>query len=87
MQESKREWKRTHIPAPLFYSVSSLLGYVRQGFKETLDITYEEYEQKVVWKLNENASGVLKSVYIQHIGQSLGFNMSLPFTKVPCRQK
>ena len=48
IQESKRKWKKTHIPASLFYSVSGLLSHVRQGFKETFDITYDEYEQKVV---------------------------------------
>ena len=26
----------------------------------TLDITYDEYEQKVIWKLKINASGVFK---------------------------
>ena len=41
-QESKRKWKRTHIPTSLFYSVSSLLDYVRQGFKETFNITCDE---------------------------------------------
>ena len=60
IQESKRKWKRTHIPTSLFYSMSSLLDYVRQGFKETFDTTYDEYEQKVIWKLKENASGVFK---------------------------
>ena len=34
IQESKRKWKRTHIPTSLFYSVSSLLDFVRQGFKK-----------------------------------------------------
>ena len=48
IQESKRKWKRTHIPISLFYSVSSLLSYVGQGFKETFDIMYDEYEQKVI---------------------------------------
>ena len=81
IQESKRKWKRTHIPTSLFYSVSSLLDYVRQGFKETFDITYDEYEQKVVWKLNENASGVFKIRLSNILARSLGFNMSLPFTK------
>ena len=81
IQESKRKWKRTHIPTSLFYSVSSLLDYVRQGFKETFDITYEEYEQKVIWKLNENASGVFKIRLSNILARSLGFNMSLPFTK------
>ena len=71
--------KNTH--SSLFYSVSSLLDYVRQGFKETFDITYDEYEQKVVWKLNENASGVFKIRLSNILARSLGFNMSLPFTK------
>ena len=44
IQESKRKWKRTHIPTFLFYSVSSLLDYVRQGSKETFDVTYDEFE-------------------------------------------
>ena len=30
IQESKKKWKRKHIPTSLFYSVSSLLDYVRQ---------------------------------------------------------
>ena len=48
IQESKRKWKRAQISTSLFYSVSSLLDYVRQGFKETFDIMYDEYEQKVI---------------------------------------
>ena len=83
IQESKRKWKRTHIPTSLFYSVSSLLDYVRQGFKETFDITYDEYEQKVIWKFNENASGVFRIRLSNILARSLGFNMSLPFTKGP----
>ena len=81
MQESKRKWKIIHIPTSLLYSVSSLLDYVRQGFKETFDITYDEYEQKVIWKLKENASGVFKIRLSNILARSLGFNMSLPFTK------
>ena len=80
-QESKRKWKRTHIPTSLFYSVSSLLDYVRQGFKETFNITCDEYEHKVIWKLKENASGVFKIRLFNILARSLGFNMSLPFTK------
>ena len=79
--ESKRKWKRTHIPTSLFYSVSSLLDYARQGFKETFDITYDEHEQKVIWKLKENASGVFRFLLSNILAKSLGFNMSLPFTK------
>ena len=72
--------KNTH--SNLFvYSVGSLLAYVRQGFKETFDIMYDEYEQKVVWKLNKNASGVFNSPLSNILARSLGFNMSLPFTK------
>ena len=81
IQDSKRKWKRRHIPTSLFYSVSSLLDYVRQGFKETFDITYDEYEQKVIWKLKENASGVVKICLSNILARSLGFNMSLPSTK------
>ena len=81
IEESKRKWKRTHIPTSLFYSVSSLLGYVRQGFKETFHITYDEYELKVVWKLNKNASGVFNVRLSNILARSLEFNMSLPFTK------
>ena len=87
IQESKRKWKRTHIPTSLFYSVSSLLDYVRQGFKETFDITYDEYQQKVIWKLKENASGVFKIRLSNILARSLGFNMSLPFTKSPMSAK
>ena len=87
IQESKRKWKRTHIPTSLFYSVSSLLDYVRQGFKETFDITYDEYEQKVIWKLKENASGLFKIRLSNILARSLGFNMSLPFTKTPMLTK
>ena len=87
IQESTRAWKRTHIPTSLFYSVSSYLDYVRQGFKETFDITYDEYEQKVVWKLKENASGVFKIRLSNILARSLGFNMSLPFTKSPMSEK
>ena len=81
IQDSKRKWKRTHIPTSLFYSVSSLLDYVRQGFKETFDITYDGYKQKVIWKLKENASGVVKICLSNISARSLGFNMSLPPTK------
>ena len=81
IQESKRKWKRTHIPTSLFYSVSSLLDYVRQGVKETFDITYDGYEQKVIRKLKENAPGVFKISLSNVLVRSLGFNMSLPFTK------
>ena len=81
IQEPKRKWKRTHIPTSLFYSLSSLLVYVRQGFKETFDITYDEYEQKVIWKLKENASGVFKIRLSNILARNLGFNMSLPITK------
>ena len=81
IQGSKRKWKRIHIPTSLFYSVSSLLDYVRQGFKKTFDITYDKYEQKVIWKLKENASGVFKIRLSNILAKSLGFNMSLPFTK------
>ena len=83
IQESKRKWKRTHITTSLFYSVSSLLGYVRHGFKETFDITYNEYEQKVIWNMAENASGVFKIRLSNILARSLGFDMSLPFTKTP----
>ena len=81
IQESKRKWKRIHISTSLFYSVSSLLDYVRQGLKETFDITYDEDEQKVIWKLKENASGVFKIRLSNILARSLGSNMSLPFTK------
>ena len=67
--------------------MSSLLGYVRHGFKETFDITYDEYEQKVIWKLKENASGVFKIRLSTILARSLGFNMSLPFTKTPISAK
>ena len=63
------------------------LDYVRQGFKETFDITYDEYEQKVIRKLNENASGVFKIRLSNILARSLGFNMSLPFTKSPMSGK
>ena len=65
----------------------SLLDYVRQGFKENFDITYDEYEQKVVWKLNENASEVFKICLSNILARSLGINMSLPFTKSPMSAK
>ena len=71
----------------LFYSVSSLLDYVRQDFKKTFDITYDEYEQKVIWKLNKNASGVFKLHLSSIFARSLGFNMSLPFTQSPMSAK
>ena len=87
IQESKRKWKRTHIRMSLFYNVSSLLGYVRHGFMETFDITYNEYEQKVIWKLKENASGVFKIRLSNILARSLGFNMSLPFTKASISAK
>ena len=35
----------------------------------------------MVWKLNENASGVFKIRLSNILARSLGFNMSLPFTK------
>ena len=77
----EKEMEKIHIPTSLFYSVSSLLDYVRQGFKETFDITYDEFEQNVIWKLKESASGVFK-IRLSHIlAGSLGFNMSLPFTE------
>ena len=87
IQELNRKWKRTYIPTSLFYSVSSLLDYVRQGFKETFDILYDEYEQKVIWKLKENASRVFKIRLSNILARSLGFNMSLPFTKSPMSAK
>ena len=77
----EKEMERIHIPTSLFYSVSSLLDYVRQGFKETFDIMYDEYEQKVIWKLKENASGVFEIRLSNILARSLEFNMSLPFTK------
>ena len=78
--------KNTHSNF-LFYSVSSLLDYVRQGFKETFDIACDEYEQKVIWKLKENASGVFKIRLSNVLARNLGFNMSLPFTKTPISAK
>ena len=81
IQQSKKEIeKNTHIPTSLFYSVGSLLDYVRQGFKETFDITYGEYEQKVIWKLREKVSGVFKIRLSNILARSLGFNMSLPWS-------
>ena len=76
--------KNTHSN---FFVLSSLLDYVRQGFKETFDITYDEYEQKELWKLKENASGVFKIRLSNVLARSLGFNMSLPFTKSPISAK
>ena len=38
IQESKRKWKRTHIPTSLFHSVSSLLDYVRQELRKHLTL-------------------------------------------------
>ena len=67
--------------------MSSLLDYVRQGFKETVDITYDEYEQKVIWKLKGNGSEVLKIRLSNILARSLGFNMSLSFTKSPISAK
>ena len=87
IQESKRKWKRTHIATSLFYSVSSSLHYVGQGFKKTFDITYDEYEQKVIWKLKENAYRVFKIRLFNILARSLGLNMSLPFTKSPMSAK
>ena len=51
------------------------------------NITYDEYEQKVIWKLKENASGVFKIRLSNILARSLGFNMSLPFTKTPMSAK
>ena len=48
---------------------------------------YDEYEQKVVWKLNENASGVFEIPLSNILARSLEFNMSLPFTKSPMSAK
>ena len=87
IQQSKRKRKRVHIPTSLFYSVSSLLDYVRQGFKETFDITYDEYEQKVIWKLKENASGVFKSVYPTFWPDVWDSVCHYHLQKVPCRRK
>ena len=67
--------------------MSSLLDYVRQGFKETFDTTYDEYEQKLIWKLKENPPGVFKIRLSNILARSLGFNMSLPFTKNPTSAK
>ena len=67
--------------------MSSLIGYVRHGFNETFDLTYNEYEQKVNWKLKENASGVFKIRLSNILARSLGFNMSLPFRKTPISAK
>ena len=75
------------MPTSLFYSVSSLLDYVRQGFKDTFDIKYDEYEQNVIRKLKENASGIFKIPLSNILARSLGFNMSLPFTKSPMAAK
>ena len=44
----------------LFYSVASLLDYVRKDFKEKFYITYDEYEENVIWKLRDNATEVFK---------------------------
>ena len=79
--------EKTHISTSLFYSVSSLLDYVRQGFEKTFDITYDEYEQKEIWKLKENASGVFKIRLSNILARTLGFNMLLPFTKSPMSAK
>ena len=87
IQESKRKWKRTHIPTSLFYSVSSLLDYVRQGFKETFDIAYDEYEQKVIWKLKENASGVFKIRLSNILARSLDSICHYHLQKPPFQQK
>ena len=71
--------KNTH--SNLFVLQCEQCDYVRQGFKETFDITYDEYEQKVVWKLSENASRVFKICLSNILARSMGFNMSLPFKK------
>ena len=67
--------------------MSSLLDYVRQGFKETFDIAHDDYEQKVIWKLKKYAPGVFKIRLSNVLARSLGFNMSLPFTKSPISAK
>ena len=77
--------KNTH--SNLFVLQCEQCDYVRQGFKETFDITYDEYEQKVVWKLNKNASGVFEICLSNILARSLGFNMSLPFIKSPMSAK
>ena len=51
------------------------------------DITYDEYEQKVIWKLKENASEVFKIRLSNILSRHLGFNMSLPLTKSPMLAK
>ena len=67
--------------------MSSLLEYVRQGFKEAFDMMYDEYEQKVIWKLKENGPGVFKIHLSNILARSLGFNILLPFTKSPMSAK
>ena len=54
---------------------------------DSLTLHYNEYEQKVIWKLKENASGVFKIRLSNILARSLGFNMSLPFTKTPILAK
>ena len=87
IQESKRKWKITHVPTSLFYSVSSLLDYVRQGFKGTFDITYDEYEQKVIWKLKDNASGIFKIRLANILSGAWDSICHYHLQKAPFRQK
>ena len=61
--------------------MASLLDYVRKDFKENFDITYDEYEQNVIWKLKDNVSEVFKIHLSNILARSMGFNMSLPFKK------
>ena len=67
--------------------MSSVPDYVRQEFMKTFDIKYDKYEQKVNWKLKENASEVFKIRLSNILARSLGFNMSLPFTETPMSAK
>ena len=76
-----RKWKRIYVPTSLFYSVASLLDYVRKDFKGKFDITSDQYKQNVIWKLIDDETEVFKICLSNILARRMGFNMSLPFKK------
>ena len=80
-QEPNRRWKRTYVPSSAFLSVTSLFDYLRKIFKDKIDITYNEYKQMVICKMKDMNSNLFKVHISNLLAKSMGFNMSLEFSR------
>ena len=71
-QETNRRWKRTYVPSSAFFRVTSIFDYLRNIFKDIIDINYDEYKTNGHLENERHKLQSIQSSTLESISQKYG---------------